>query len=78
MDKVKVGQKPMVSHLWIFGCDARMFIYKEKRRKLNAQIIKCLILKYNDTRKGYKILKNIINNVETCKDVVFDEEVLIQ
>jgi hypothetical protein len=55
-----------------------MFIYKEKRRKLNAQIIKCLILKYNDTRKGYKILKNIINNVETCKDVVFDEEVLIQ
>jgi hypothetical protein len=55
-----------------------MFIFKEKRRKLNAQSIKCLVLKYNDTKKGYKLLKKIINNVEICKDVVFDEEVLIQ
>lgn len=78
MDKVKARQKPMVFHLWIFGCDAHMFISKEKRRQLNAQNIKCLVLKYNDTRKGYKLLKKIINNVEICKDVVFDEEVLIQ
>jgi hypothetical protein len=55
-----------------------MFISKEKRRQLNAQNIKCLVLKYNDTRKGYKLLKKFINNVEICKDVVFDEEVLIQ
>lgn len=78
MDKVKVGQQPMVSHLWIFGCDAPMFISKEKRRKRNAQSIKCLVLKYNNTIKGYKLLKTIINNVEIYKDVVFDEEVLIQ
>ncbi len=78
VDKVKARQKPMVSHLWIVGCDVRMFIFKEKRRKLNAQSIKCLVLKYNDTKKGNKLLKKIINNVEICKDVVFDEEVLIQ
>ncbi len=34
--------------------------------------MKCFVLKYNDTKKGYKLLENIINNVEICKDVVFD------
>jgi hypothetical protein len=42
------GKKTSVSHLKVFGCDAFVHVPKEKRNKLEKNLVKCIFI------NGYK------------------------
>jgi hypothetical protein len=50
------SNKPSVSYLKLFGCDAFAHIPKEKRSKLDMKEIKCIFIGYKEGMKGYTIL----------------------
>ena len=50
------GKKPHVSHLRVFGCVAFAKVPDEKRSKLDAKAIKCLMLGYCEGTKAYRLI----------------------
>ena len=53
--EVWTGNKPSLSHLRVFGCDAYVHVPKEKRRKLDNKSERCIFIGYKDGLKGYKL-----------------------
>jgi hypothetical protein len=49
------GKNPLVAHLKVFGCDVFFHVLKEKRRKLDKQVFKCIFIGYKEGMKGYKL-----------------------
>jgi hypothetical protein len=49
------GKKPSVSHLKVFFCDAFVHVPKEKRRKLDKKVVKCIFIGYKEEMKGWKL-----------------------
>lgn len=47
------GNKPDVSHLHIFGCDAYSHIPKDERSKLDPKGLKCQFVGYSETQKVF-------------------------
>ena len=48
------GKKPKLGHMRVFGSITYMHGLKEKRRKLDAKVEKCILVGYTDDQKGYK------------------------
>lgn len=66
------GRKPDISHLKVFGCEAHCWIPKDKRRKLDPKSYLGYLVGYDQTSKGFRILKE--SRVKIVRDVVFDEQ----
>jgi hypothetical protein len=66
------GRKPVVSHLWVFGCLA---FAKELGHigKLNDRCTLGVFISYAEGSKAYHILNPGTQRVHTMRDVVFDE-----
>lgn len=67
------GEKPDVSHLRVFGCDAYAHIPKDERRKLDAKSRKCILVGYGETTKGYRLFDPERGKVCLSRDVIFNE-----
>jgi hypothetical protein len=53
--EVWFGKKALLSHLKVFGYDAFVHVPKEKSRKLNKKVGKCIFIGYKEGMKGYKL-----------------------
>eukprot|EP00253_Pinus_taeda_P014635 PITA_14635 len=71
--KLWTGNKPSLSHLRVFGCDAYVHVPKEKRTKLDSKSKKCIFFGYKDGLKGYKLWNQVSRKVFYSRDVVFRE-----
>ena len=68
------GEKPDVSHLRVFGCNAYSHVPRDERGKLDSKTNKCWMLGYGSTTKGYRLYNRNKKKVFFSRDVVFDEE----
>jgi hypothetical protein len=49
-------QKPALRHIRIFGCPAYVHVPKEKGKKIDSQIQKCVFIRYiHNTTKIYQV-----------------------
>ena len=68
------GTKPNLrQHLRVFGSIPYVHVPKEKRRKLDAQAEKYILVGYSDEQKGYKCYNPCTKQARVSLDVVFDE-----
>jgi transposase InsO family protein len=44
-NEVWYGKNPSVAHLKVFGCDAFVYVPKEKRNKLEKKVVKCIFIR---------------------------------
>ena len=65
--------KPNLRHLRVFGSIAYVHVPKEKRRKLDAKVKKCILVGYSDEQKVYKCYNPRTKQVHVSRDIVFDE-----
>ena len=57
----------------IFGCVAYVHNPVHKKNKWSTKGLKCVILWYSNTQKGYKVYHPITRKYMVSKDVIFDE-----
>ena len=67
------GRKPSLEHLRVFGCPAYAHIPQEKRTKLDAKAIKCIMVGYSNTQKAYRLYQADARKIIVSRDVTFDE-----
>ena len=68
------GEKPEVNHLRIFGCPVYVHVPREKRSKLESSSKKGIFVGYNESSKAYRVYIPNFRQIETSKDVTFDED----
>ena len=66
-------EKPDISHLRVFGCNAFVHIPDQKRRKLDQKSIRCIFVGYPSNCKGYKLYNPETKKFLRSRDVVFME-----
>ena len=67
------GEKLEVIHLRIFGCPVYLHVPKEKRSKLELLGRKGIFVGYSESSKAYRIYIPGFRQIETRRDVTFDE-----
>ncbi|KAL0882308.1 hypothetical protein ABMA27_000825 [Loxostege sticticalis] len=67
------GQKPNVSHMRTFGCDAMVHLPKEKRKKWDSKAQKMIFIGYCENSKGYRFILPNSKTVVKSRDAVFLE-----
>jgi transposase InsO family protein len=72
--EVWYGRKPSLRHLRVFGCLAYAHVPKQKRSKLEAHGMKCVMLGYASTQRGYQLLELQNKEVIETRDVRFHED----
>ena len=68
------GKKPSISHLCVFGCIAYARVPDEKRSKLDAKGIKCLMLGYCEGTRAYRLMCLETKKIIKSPDVTFFED----
>ena len=68
------GEKPDVSHLRVFGCNAYSHVPRDERGKLDSKTRKCWMLGYGSTTKGYRLYDQNRKRVFYSRDVTCDEQ----
>ena len=66
-------EKPDVSHLKVFGCNAFVHIPDQKRKKLDKKSIRCIFVGYPASCKGYKLYNPETKKMLRSRDVSFME-----
>ena len=69
------GQKPIVSHLKVFGCLCYALVPAEKRTKLERKSVPGVFVGYSSVKKGYRIFDPSTKKVIVSRDVKFNEAV---
>lgn len=67
------GEKPDLSHLRMFGCEAMAQIPKELRKKWDPKSQKLLMMGYSETKKAYRLINPENKNIVFSRDVKFFE-----
>jgi Reverse transcriptase (RNA-dependent DNA polymerase)/GAG-pre-integrase domain/Integrase core domain len=67
------GNKPDVSSLRVFGCQAFIHVPDKHRTKLGAKSLKCTLLGYAPQRKAYRLVHRPSKRFLESRDVIFDE-----
>ena len=67
-------EKPEVSHLRIFGCPVYIHVPKEKRSKLEPSGRKGIFVGYSESSKAFRVYIPGFKQIETSRDVTFDED----
>jgi hypothetical protein len=73
-EEMFTGEKLEVSHLRIFGCPVYVHVPKDKRSKLDPSGNKGIFVGYNETLKAYRVYILGHRQIETSRDVTFDED----
>ena len=73
--EVWTGRKPNLKHLRVFGCDAYAMTPKALRSKLNPNSVRCMFVGYSRNTKAYRLFNFETEQVDDCRDVVFNEAV---
>ena len=71
--EVWTGQKPNVSQLRVFGCDAYPHTPKDERSKMDPKARKNIFLGYGNNVKGYRLYDKGKCKVFYSRDVIFNE-----
>ena len=67
------GNKPNISHLRVFGCQAWVHILKKRRSKLESKSREMIFVGYELGSKGYQFWDAAHHRIEISCDVKFDE-----
>ena len=67
-------EKPKVNHLRIFGFPVYVHVPKEKRSKLELSRRKGIFVVYSESSKAYRVYIPGFRQIETSRDVTFDED----
>jgi hypothetical protein len=73
-EEMFTGKKPKVNHLRIFGCLVYVHVPKDKRSKLDPSGKKGIFVGYSESSKAYRIYIHGHRQIETSKDVTFNED----
>ncbi|GLU17722.1 hypothetical protein SLE2022_340780 [Rubroshorea leprosula] len=68
------GIKPKIDHLRVFGCICYTLVPSAKRSKLDERSKVGIFIGYSSQSKGYRVLNLKTQEIETSRDVKFDEE----
>ena len=68
------GEKPKVIHLIIFGFPVYVHVSREKRSKLEPSGKKGIFVGYNESLKAYRVYIPGFRQIETSRDVTFDDD----
>ena len=71
------GEKPEVSHLRIFGFPMYVHVPREKRSKLEPSGKKRIFVGYSESSKAYGVYIPGFRQIETSRDVTFDEDTTV-
>ncbi|WOG86298.1 hypothetical protein DCAR_0205499 [Daucus carota subsp. sativus] len=66
-------KKPAVSYLRVFGCVCYVFVLDHLRSKIDRKAVRCIFVKYDNQRKGWKCCDPTTGRCYTSRNVVFDE-----
>ena len=67
------GNKPNISHLRVFGCQAWVHILKKRRHKLEPKSREMIFVGYKPGSKGYQFWDAAHQHIEISCDVKFNE-----
>ena len=67
------GNKPDISHLRVFGCQAWVHILKKRRHKLRPKSREMIFIGYEPGSKGYQFWDAAHQRIEISHDVKFNE-----
>jgi hypothetical protein len=74
-EEMFIGEKPEVSHvLRIFGCLVYVHVPKDKILKLDPLGKKGIFVGYSETSKAYQVYIPDYRQIETSRNVTFDED----
>ncbi|KAJ0434593.1 putative RNA-directed DNA polymerase [Helianthus annuus] len=65
--------KPNVSHLRVFRSVCYVFVPNHLRHKMEKKAIRCILVGYDEKRKGWRCCDPMSNKCYTSRNVVFDE-----
>ncbi|KAE8707195.1 putative ribonuclease H protein [Hibiscus syriacus] len=68
----------LFDHLQIFGCPAYVHVPADERSKLDAKSEESIFLGYKTGVKGFKFWDPIAKKIVISRDVVFDEQLMLQ
>jgi len=68
------SEKPSLTHLRVFGCNAYAHIPHQRRTKLDPKAIKCVFVGYSLESKAYRLYDPINRQIIISRDVIFFEE----
>jgi len=66
-------RKPNVSNLRVWGCTAYVHIQKDKRKKFEPRMEKCIFIGYPDGYKGWKFYNPVTKKTVISERAEFDE-----
>ncbi|CAL8156633.1 unnamed protein product [Prunus armeniaca] len=67
------GIKPTVDYFRVWGCIRDVHVPDTKRSKLDDKSYKCVLLRYSDESKAYRLFDPIAKKIVISRDLVFDE-----
>src|SRR4051812_14212390 len=77
-EEIWQGEAVDYSTLRIFGCPAYSLVDSHKRSKLEAKSRKCKFIGFTTGDKGFRLWDPEIGTAFSSRDVVFDEESMLQ
>eukprot|EP01018_Ginkgo_biloba_P026801 Gb_21427 [translate_table: standard] len=66
-------RKPSVSNLQVFGCTTFVHVPDKKRQKLDDKSHKCILVRYSESSKAYRLWDPSQRKIAISRDVLFDE-----
>jgi hypothetical protein len=70
-------KKPNLDNLRVIGCRAYAHIPDCLRKKLDPKAVPCWLVGYNEEIKGWKLWEPVSRKFITSRDVIFNEDLLI-
>ena len=67
------GTKPDLSRFRVFGCTAYVFVQKDKRKKLESHMEKCIFVGYPAEYKAWDFYNPVTRRFITSERAEFDE-----
>ncbi|KAE8721159.1 hypothetical protein F3Y22_tig00016637pilonHSYRG00027 [Hibiscus syriacus] len=77
-EEVWISHDVTFDHLRIFGCLAYVHVPANERSKLDAKSKECIFLGYKKGVKGFKFWDPVAKKIMISRDVVFDEQPMLQ
>jgi len=71
------GERPMLTHLRVFGCPAFAWLPKQFRSKYDARAIPTIFVGYPSDSVGYLCFDPVRRREVRSRDVIFDEAVVV-
>lgn len=72
-EEIWTQNKPDLSHLRVFGCDAMVHVPKQRRKKWDAKSNCLTFVGYCEESKGYRFIHPVTKKLTKSRDVVFIE-----